>query len=108
MKIADSTSVLANFNNTTFSSKNIQHRFFRNNGDFYVNTIGSDGEYQDFKVIYTFGFTPLQQYIVQFPDGKFQCLDIAWDSEKKIWFDLKPNLELRTDEWIHWSQGGMR
>jgi len=73
-----------------------------------VNTQGNDGKYHDYKIEYTFGFTPLQQYIVKFPDGKYQCLQTAWDSKKNEWFDLQPNLEIKPNEWIHWTGGGMR
>ena len=73
-----------------------------------MNTKGEDGNYHNHKIEYTFGVSPLQQYIVQFPNGKFQCLQTAWDTEQNKWFDLQPDLEIQTDEWIHWTGGGMR
>lgn len=108
MKIADSTSVLADFNNTTFFNRNVKSTFFKKDGNYYVNLENPDGELQDYKIMYTFGVEPLQQYIVEFPNGAFQCLQTAWDTEKEEWFDLQPDLTLRSDEWIHWSSGGMR
>lgn len=105
MKIADSTTILANFNNTTFTHNNVKNSFFKKDGDFYVNTEGPDGKYYDYKIIYTFGFTPLQQYIVKFPNGEYQCLLTAWDSVKNKWFHLQPNLDIIHDEWINWSGG---
>lgn len=108
MKIADSTTILADFNNTTFNHKGVKSTFYKKNGDFYVNTTDKNGEYQDYKIVYTFGVTPLQQYIVKFPDGAYQCLITAWDSEKSKWFHLQPNLELAHDEWINWTGGAMR
>jgi len=107
MKIADSTSILANFNNTSFTYKGVTSKFFKKNGDFYVNTEGPDGNYHDYKIIYTFGFTPLQQYIVKFPDGKYQCLITAWDSVKNKWFHLQPKLDIDHKEWMHWTGGSM-
>ena len=79
MKIADSTSILANFNNTTFTHNNVKSTFYKKEGDFYVNTTDENGVYTDYKIIYTFGFFPLQQYIVQFPNGEYNCLLTAWD-----------------------------
>lgn len=108
MKIADSTTVLANFNNATFEHKGVKSSFFKKGNDFYVNTADKNGNYQDYKIEYTFGFTPLQQYIVKFPDGAYQCLITAWDSENNKWFHLQPNLELAHDEWINWTGGAMR
>jgi tetratricopeptide (TPR) repeat protein len=107
MKVADSISVLGDFNDVSFSSNGVKSSFYKKEDDFFVNTQGDDGNYQDYKIVYTFGVTPLQQYIVQFPDGKYQCLQTAWDSEKNKWFDLQPNLEIEHDEWIHWTGGAM-
>jgi tetratricopeptide (TPR) repeat protein len=108
MKIADSTSILANFNNTTFTHNNVTSTFFKKNGDFYVNTTDENGDYRDYKIIYTFGFTPLQQYIVQFPNGEYNCLLTAWDSIENKWFHLLPDLDIAHDEWINWTGGSQR
>jgi hypothetical protein len=108
MQIADSTTVLADFNNTSFKNQNVTSTFFKKNKEFFVNLKGPDGEFQDYKIVYTYGITPLQQYIVEFPNGAFQCLQTAWDTEKGVWFDLQPDLEVASSEWIHWSGGGMR
>lgn len=108
MQIADSTSILASFDGETFNSQGVQSKFFQKEGDFYVNTEGPDGSYQDYKIEYSFGFTPLQQYIVKFPDGNYQCLRTAWDSEQKKWFDLYPDFKVVHSEWLHWSRGGLK
>ena len=108
MKIADSSSVLGNFNNVTFTDKNVKSTFFKKGNDFFVNTEGPDGKYYDYKIEYTFGFDPLQQYIVKFPDGAYQCLLTAWDSVEQKWFFLQPDLDIKHDEWLHWSKGSMR
>lgn len=106
MMEADVVSVLADFD-TTFTSQGVTSRFYTKDDTYYVNTEGPDGAYYDYEIIYTFGITPLQQYIVEFPDGKFQCLRTAWDTEKKLWFDLYPDMKLVHDEWIHWTKGGL-
>lgn len=107
MKLADSTTILADFNNATFVHKNVKNTFFKKEGDFYVNTVGSDGDYHDYKIIYTFGFTPLQQYIVKLENGKYHCLLTAWDSIENKWYHLQPNLDIAHDEWMHWTGGSM-
>ncbi len=107
MKIADATSILANFNNTTFTHKNIKSTFFKKEGDYFVNTEGADGTNADFKIVYTFGVIPLQQYIVEFPNGAFQCLSTAWNSKENKWFYLQPDLDIKHDEWLHWTGGSM-
>ncbi|MDO6739668.1 MULTISPECIES: tetratricopeptide repeat protein [Polaribacter] len=107
MQIADSATVLANFNNKKFTSQGVTSHFFKKGKDFYVNTDGPDGKNHDYKIIYVFGITPLQQYIVQFPDGHYQCLRTAWDSVKNKWFDLYPDFKVVHSEWLHWSRGGL-
>lgn len=69
MQIADSTTILGNFNNVVFKNKGINYSFFKNKDSFYVNTEGEGGKYQDYKIAYTFGITPLQQYLIEFPDN---------------------------------------
>ena len=107
MQIADSTSVLASFNDEKFTSQGITSHFYKKGNNFYVNTEGPDGNYHEYKVIYTFGITPLQQYIVQFPDGHYQCLRTAWDSVENKWFDLYPDFKVVHSEWLHWSRGAL-
>ncbi len=108
MKIADSTTVLGDFDGQVFTNKGIKTRFFKENGEYHVNTQGPDGEYHDYEVTYTFGVEPLQQYLIKFPGGQYQALLTAWDSEKNKWFDLQPELEIHHEEWMHWSGGSMR
>lgn len=35
------------------------------------------------EIKYTFGVYPLQQYLIEFPDGHLQALNITWDSRSK-------------------------
>jgi len=107
MQLADSTSVLGNFNNEKFTSQGVTSHFYKKDGDFYVNTEGTDGKNHDYKIEYAFGITPLQQYIVKFPNGHYQCLRTAWDSKKNKWFDLYPDFKVVHSEWLHWSRGGL-
>lgn len=107
MDIATDATVLGDFNDMKFKSQGITSRFFKKNGIFYVNTEGRDGEYYDYKIEYTFGVEPLQQYIVKFPDGHYQCLRTAWNTEKNKWFDLYPDFKVVHSEWLHWSRGGL-
>jgi tetratricopeptide (TPR) repeat protein len=108
MKVADSTTILADFSNTTFTYKGVKSSFYQKNGGYYVNTIGEDGNYSDYKIVYTFGYTPLQQYIVKYPNGEYNCLLTAWDTVEEKWFHLQPDLDLKHDEWINWTGGSQR
>jgi len=107
MQIADSSAVLADFEGEKFTSQGVTSRFYQEGNDFYVNTEGPDGENHDYKIVYAFGITPLQQYIVKFSDGHYQCLRTAWDSVENKWFDLYPDFKVVHSEWLHWSRGGL-
>jgi len=108
MDIATDSTVLGDFNNFEFRHRGEVHRFFRRGEKFFVNTEGATGSFEDFEVAYTFGYTPLQQYLVPFDGGRLQCLPIAWDTEKGRWFHLGDTVytdeEVGPGNWLHWTR----
>ena len=109
MDHATEKSVLGDFNNASFDYYSVRSRFFRKDGKFFVETDGPDGKLATFQVKYTFGVDPLQQYLIEFPDGRVQALSIAWDSRPKDkggqrWFHLYPNENIRHDDILHWTK----
>ena len=74
MKLADSTTVKGDFNNSVFVHKGVKSSFYKKGQDFYVTTANKKGVPEEYKIVYTFGVTPLQQFIVAFPNGAYQCL----------------------------------
>jgi len=109
MDHATDTSVLGDFNDATFVYYGVRSRFFRQDGKFLVETDGADGKLATFEIKYTFGVDPLQQYLVEFPDGRLQALPLAWDSRPKDkggqrWFHIYPNEEIRHDDYLHWTR----
>jgi len=103
MAPANEKTVLGNFDDTIFEHQGIVSRFFRRGDEFYVNTQGPDGKPGDFRITYTFGYTPLQQYLIPFKDGRLQCLPIAWDVNKKRWYHLNPDEKITPADWMHWT-----
>jgi hypothetical protein len=109
MAHATDKSVLGDFSDAAFDYFGAKSRFFRNDGKFFVETDGPDGKLAAFEIKYTFGVDPLQQYLVEFPDGRLQALSIAWDSRPKDkggqrWFHLYPNEEIKHDDILHWTK----
>jgi len=109
MDRATDKSVLGDFSNATFNYYGVKSRFFRKDGKFLVETDGPDGKLATFEVKYTFGINPLQQYLVEFPDGRLQALSLAWDSRPKEqggqrWFHLYPDEEIKHDDILHWTK----
>jgi Cytochrome c554 and c-prime len=109
MARASEQSVLGNFNNAKFTYARITSTFFKRDGKFFVNTDGQDGKLRDYEIKYTFGVMPLQQYLIEFPDGRLQALSIAWDARPKTeggqrWFHLYPNERITYDDELHWTR----
>src|SRR5262252_11247233 len=109
MAHATDETVRADFNDTGFDYAGVHSRFFRQDGKFLVETDGPDGKLATFEVKYTFGIDPLQQYLIEFPDGRIQALSIAWDSRSRDqggqrWFHLYPNEKIKHDDVLHWTR----
>ena len=109
MAHATDTSVLGDFSGLTFEHYGVKSRFYRRDGKFFVETDSPDGKLVEFEIKYTFGVAPLQQYLIEFPDGRLQALSIAWDSRPKDkggqrWFHLYPNEEVGHDDVLHWTK----
>jgi len=109
MDHATDKSALGDFNDATFAYYGLTSRFFRHDGKFLVETDAPDGKLATFEIKYTFGVDPLQQYLVEFPDGRLQALPLAWDSRPKDkggqrWFHIHPNEEIRHDDYLHWTR----
>ena len=83
MELPNEETVRADFNNSIFENYGITTRFFRQGDKYLVETENQQGEMEVFEVAYTFGWEPLQQYLVKFPDGRMQVLPTCWDVEKK-------------------------
>jgi Tfp pilus assembly protein PilF len=108
MQQANDKTVLGNFNDLRFTKDGITSSFYKKDDKYYVRTDGPDGQLQDYVLPYTFGYFPLQQYLVPFPGGRLQSLGIAWDSrttEKggQRWFHLYPNQKMPHTDPIHWT-----
>lgn len=109
MDHATAQSVRGDFNDATFDYAGARSRFFRKKDKFLVETDGPDGKLATFEVKYTFGIDPLQQYLIQFPDGRVQALSIAWDTRPKQqggqrWFHLYPDNAVTSSDSLHWTK----
>jgi len=110
MKHADKQSVLGNFDNVSFSDAGKVNKFYKDKNQFWVNIKGPDGKFHDYQIKYTFGFEPLQQYMVEFDDGRVQLIPFAWDSRTKAqggqrWFNLYPEFTENHQDFF-WTNKG--
>jgi len=109
MQHADDKTVLGDFSGATFSYAGITSKFYKKDKKFMVRTDGPDGKLHDYSIRYTFGVTPLQQYLVEFDGGRLQALSIAWDTRPKTaggqrWFHLYPDEKIDFRDELHWTR----
>ena len=100
MQVASEATVLARFDGTETVFGEHTFRFFKRDRRFQVSIqkSSSDSAPQLFDIPYTFGVSPLQQYLAQLPKGKLQALPVAWDARPKAeggqrWYALESDLE---------------
>jgi len=80
MEIPSATSVLGNFNNAEFRYFGRTTRFFKDGDSFRIITENQQGAPESFRIAYTLGYKPLQQYLVDVGGGRIQVLPFAWDT----------------------------
>ena len=101
--------VLGDFADAEFTDHGITSSFSHRDDGWYVRTDGPDGQLHDYRIAYTFGWYPLQQYLIEFPGGKFQSLGLAWDSRSREdggqhWFHLYPDeAGMAAGHPLHWT-----
>jgi predicted CXXCH cytochrome family protein len=109
MDHATEATVRGDFNDAALEYAGTRSRFFRKDRKFVVETDGPDGKLATFEVKYAFGVDPLQQYLIEFPDGRVQALSIAWDTRPEDqggqrWFHLYPDGAVTHDDPLHWTK----
>ncbi len=108
MEPANEDTVVGNFDNAEFAYAGVTTTFFRQDGKFMVRTDGPNGRLQDYEIAYTFGIDPLQQYLIEFPGGRLQALNVCWDTRAESeggqrWFHLYPGENVGHDDVFHWT-----
>lgn len=108
MQPAGDETVLGNFSDAHFEYSGESVRFYRENGQFMVHTEAA-GESGTFRISHTFGVSPLQQYLIEFPDGRKQAFPIVWDTRPaedggQRWYRLYAEEYVRPGDPLHWRQ----
>jgi predicted CXXCH cytochrome family protein len=108
MQPASAQTVLGNFADARLEHFGTTARFFRRGDNFMVAAEGRDGKPAEFKIGFTFGLYPLQQYLTVFPDGRVQALPYAWDARPaeqggQRWFHLYPDAPMPHTDPLHWT-----
>ncbi|MGY0626799.1 MAG: multiheme c-type cytochrome [Paraglaciecola chathamensis] len=109
MQTANKESVLGDFSDIEVNFHDIATRFFVEDGQYKITTTNKQNKLETFDVPYTFGFYPLQQYLVDVGEGKLQAFNIAWDSRSKEeggqrWFHLQPIEKITPEHPFFWQR----
>lgn len=109
MQTPSDKTVLGDFNDTSVEFHNIKSRFFIKGNQYFIETLNKKGITQTFSVAYTFGFYPLQQYILDTGNGHMQAFNIAWDTRDKTqggqrWFHLQPDETITNEHPFFWQR----
>jgi tetratricopeptide (TPR) repeat protein len=108
MDHATPETVLGDFNDAEFTHHGITSKFYTRDGEYYVYTEGEDGVMAEFKIDYIFGFDPLQQYLIEFPGGAYQCLPLCWDARPEEdggqrWFHVYDQERIAPGDELYWT-----
>ncbi|KKD01301.1 tetratricopeptide repeat protein [Photobacterium halotolerans] len=109
MAHANTADVLAEFDGITFQKDETVFQLRQREKEYLIDIIEPSGQRTEYKVAYTFGYYPLQQYAFSAGNGKLQFLPFAWDSREQSqggqrWFDLHPDQQ--ANDPFHWTQMG--
>jgi len=104
MQVANDSTVLGDFNNVNTKIDGVSYTFYQKDGGFYVKTKEIDSTENNYKIAYTFGVTPLQQYLIDFDKGKKQVLRVSWDVVNKKWYHQYKGDTIEPHDWLHWTR----
>ncbi|MDE0693475.1 MAG: multiheme c-type cytochrome [Gammaproteobacteria bacterium] len=112
MRLAEENAVLGDFSDVRVRFHGIESRFFRTGDEYRVETVSASGERGVFPVRYTFGWRPLQQYLLDAGDSRLQAFDVAWDDRPAAqggqrWFHLQPDEEVVPGHPFFWTGHAM-
>ncbi len=109
MEPATEEYVLGNFEDASFTHHGITSRFYKKEDKYYVYTEGPEGIMEEYEIKYTFGVRPLQQYLIEFPGGRYQCLPLCWDTRPENkggqkWFHIYGDERIPPDDVLFWTK----
>ena len=101
-------SVKGDFNNSYFVYFGDTSFFYQRDGKYFVRTNDSTGRKKEFLISFTFGWRPLQQYLVRFEDGRIQSLPFCWDTRPKEkggqrWFHIYNKEKIPPGDELFWT-----
>ena len=108
MEWASEESIMADFDGESVIFHGVTYRFYLDQDKFLVDIQGTDGITETHEIKYTFGFYPLQQYLIELEHGFLQALNVTWDSRDEAdggqrWYHLQPDEKINPEHPFHWK-----
>lgn len=102
------TSVAAPFDGRRFVQDGMSAEFRRDESGYWVRTHGADTELHDYRVAWTLGVEPLQQYLLDVGNGRLQAFTVAWDERPgsqggQRLYSLHPGEVVEAGDPLHWT-----
>ncbi len=107
MEPASKESIKATFEEDSLTLDGVHYEFSKDTSGFFVTISEKNSEKKVHKIEYSFGYSPLQQYLVELPNGKLQNLRVSYDTQEKKWFHQYPGEVINHDDWLHWNNQSM-
>ena len=98
MQLPTSETVAGDFNDVPFDHFGDQYLFTKRDSAYVVVYNGDSLD-----VAYTFGYSPLQQYLLPTHGGRLQALTVAWDETGKKWYSLYPDEATPEGDALNWK-----
>jgi predicted CXXCH cytochrome family protein len=100
--MGEASAALGSFDGAEVRSHGRVTRMSTKDGRPRVTFVDEHGATEEHEVRYTFGHSPLQQYLVPLEDGRLQVLQVGWDTAKKTWFPMHGDVDVRPGSSLHW------
>ena len=101
MELPSEKSVRGDFSGVSFVADGDSSYFYQTPSGYSVNYTDISGQTDSLQIAYTFGWTPLQQYLVKTERGRYQTLRASWDAEKGQWFNQYSGDTLLRHTYMH-------
>lgn len=108
MALPNPDNIAASFKGEIISYQGLTARFY-SQGDAYFVELREGDQTDHYPIRYTFGFYPLQQYLIAFEQDRLQVVPFAWDSRDtqsggQRWFHLEQARGESRFARLHWQQ----
>lgn len=103
MQEAKDSTVLGRFNSSSFTLDGVTNQLVIKDNQYLLKTKEINNTQNTYTLSYTFGYFPLQQYLVKTERGQLQATRLSWDSRNQKWFHQYPGQKIHPGDWLHWT-----